>query len=124
MASLVAGPIFSAPILFIGLMMQAGSLLAAFGMIATALFGTMIVGFFIALLPNLLGAVMLASLGKRHCWARRVPVWAAAGFGLGGVISVGAEMALEMPVGRADWPLALTGAACALICRWNTRWAD
>ena len=121
-ASLAAGPVFTAPI-FVWLgAAQYGLVGVGGGLLATAAVSIMSVpfGFLIALLPNLIGSAMLSWAGERRLWVRSWLFYAITGAVIGSLLAV--IYVGEINVGMLH--LGLTGTACAALCRRGTRWHD
>lgn len=128
-ASISAGPIFFA-------IMAAGAWMAnshrptsfdpglLFGVVAF-LPVVAAIGLLLSIVPNLVGTLLMAGLGKVAPLSRSRAVWAMAGalsgFGLASFFGTGG-------FGSEDWqavlPLILVSAACASISRHFVRWAD
>lgn len=117
-ASAAAGPIVVGPLMITSWLQSPSLSLFGIGQALVFLFVAMIVGLFLSMFPNAIGAAVLSRLGCERAWARWPVVWAIVGAAMGWLIQLifgGLEGA---PV------LAVVGGTCALICRWGTRWQD
>jgi hypothetical protein len=93
---------------------DASSLLFLFALVPVG-----IVGALIALLPNLIGAALLARIAGGNAGLRLPAFWGM----IGGLVAGGGAW-LEDTDGATIAAFAATGAVCALLCRSGTRWPD
>ena len=77
-------------------------------------------GLLIALVPNLIGTVLLSSLGGQHGWARSPFAWAAAGAVPALILTVALAMPAEVPV--LAFATFVTSVGSALVFRAFIRW--
>jgi len=77
-------------------------------------------GLLIALVPTLVGTVLMAALGGRHDWARSPFAWAAAGAVPALILTVALAMPAEVP--DLAFATLATGIGSALIFRALIRW--
>lgn len=117
-ASTAAGPVFAAALaatLLASMPTSFGSVLTGFGIVFAL---SIPVGFVLALLPNIAGTALLALSGTTWPPARAPLAWAANGAAFGWLIGAGVGGSL------LAIPMAVTGTACALICRRCVAWPD
>ena len=82
--------------------------------VPVVVFGTLL-----GVLPNLIGTALLANVACGNV-AMRLPIaWGL----IGGLAAGGAARAADADP-ETLFVFAATGAICALICRWGTRWLD
>lgn len=117
-ASALAGPVTVTPLMVAGWSARPSLSLAGIGQTIAFLLAATIVGLFLSVFPNAIGAATLAWLGRDRAWARRPTVWAMAGAVFGWLLQIAFGGTEGVPA------LAVTGMVCALICRWGTRWHD
>lgn len=88
--------------------------------VPVALFVGLLVGGFVSVIPNVVGAALLGWLGCHERWARHPLLWLATGIVLGGAIGI------VVGDGEQHLPLvfAAAGGVSALICRRGTDWDD
>lgn len=122
LATLAAGPLFVLPLVVVLPSAPNGAAQAAPALLLMLPF-SIVFGALISAIPNLLGATVLGALGAGNIGARLPVFWALAGAGAGALIEW-AFTATQPDGGGPTLLLAGTGAGCALICRWGTRWAD
>lgn len=130
LASLAAGPVF-----LLGLAASAWAATAAspvpipadlgfgtFGVVVVTI-PAIVVGFVLAIVPNILGATVMTRLGRRNV-AMRLPIaWALAG---GLATGLPFELLSIAPAGDdriGVFAFVFTGTCCALICRRRAEWA-
>ena len=77
-------------------------------------------GLLIALVPNIVGASMLAALGGQHGWARSPTAWAAVGALPALILTLALDMAAEVP--DLAFATIVTGIGSALTFRAFIRW--
>lgn len=118
LASFLAGPVFVSPLLLAELNRAGGAELLG---IVFILFMATLIGFVLALVPNILGAALMVGLGRRWRMARHRAAWAAVGFTLGWLLAF--AFSREILFAANAW-LAATGLACASIVRHFTAWPD
>ena len=118
---IAAGPVFLASVVLFtiasvptAVAVDASSLLFLF-----ALLPATVVGGLLALIPNLIGAALLANLAGGNVGLRLPACWAL----VGGLVA-GSAAAFEGADGIGIAAFAATGAICALLCRSGTRWPD
>jgi hypothetical protein len=122
-ASVSAGPIFVLAFALTGLSagVDAASALGA-GLVAIVGVGVIAIpfGFMLSIVPNLIGAWILAMLGQGNDGVRLPVVWIVVGSLAAGLFA----WAIRPSFGGAEMVVAFaaTGGACALICRRFTRW--
>jgi hypothetical protein len=80
---------------------------------------SIIVGFILSIIPNLIGSRLLLFTGGAIPAARARPVWVGAGALFGAAIAVETGAFSEPPVAVG---LILTSACCAAICRLSVFW--
>lgn len=120
-ASVAAGPIFMTASAVVGVLRGAN-----FGVIGpddlpfvfVLLALSVPFGFVLAAIPNLLGAWALSRLGRGNDAVRLPVVWAVIGALAAGLAIAAADPADAESIAA----FSATGAACALLCRWGTRW--
>ncbi|WP_439538286.1 hypothetical protein [Sphingomonas sp.] len=128
MATFAAGPILAATWIVDSVIFEPPAtpsallnLLAA--MIAVPL--TALVGAPFSLIPNLIGGAGMAALGASYPATRQRKIWAMAGAILAMAV---AGSYIYLPLQKDTLSLyaryAITGAICALIVRYGTRWSD
>ena len=80
------------------------------------------VGAIIGTIPIAFGGFVMCWLGQRYRIARHPAAWGLAG----SILALPLAMALPLPSSVLELiaPLAATGAICALIVRYGTRWSD
>ncbi len=121
LATLCAGPVFIAPAFLMPLPpMGPGAFIGGF----ITLIGIAIMfGALIAFLPVFFGGYFMALWGSRNPRARNPALWALAGALFAVPVAV-----IMAGFGRGDiwiWAVfAYTGAVCALLVRYGTRWDD
>lgn len=123
-ASGAAGPLVVAPQLLSMFWLDSPAILSWNGLALSLgfLFLSLWGGLLLSILPNAAGSAALAALGCRYRWVRQPAVWGVTGAVLGGLLQF-----VFTGAGEGPWRvpvLALAGLACALICRWGTRWSD
>lgn len=129
LASVVAGPIFGSSLLAAWWIIipatrpeaiTISDVLQFLAAILPACLITTPFGMIFSIVPNILGTLMMAWLGA-HCAALRQPIaWAMVGALIAGLpIWICAPDPSGTPYVLA---FALTGAACALVCRCGARW--
>jgi hypothetical protein len=94
------------------------------GELLSLLVPSLVVGFFLALIPNALGTIALTALGRHAAEARHPLVWTTVGAAFGMLIAL--LFGGGFNPAAADWPvaMAITGAVCARICRAFARVGD
>lgn len=122
-ASLSAGPIVVLPLAVAAVGAGPADLGDVIGGMIGLLLLSLPIGFVVSLLPNLLGASLLAWVGRRNIAARLPILWLLAGAGLGGALGVLLD-GTATPAGDSAPMVALIGAASAGVCRWFTTWQD
>lgn len=88
------------------------------------LFGVTIFGWLLAILPTLIGTVLMAQLGRFSELSRIPVVWIAAGIApvlVAGWLIVGPDMADDPAILGA---FAVAGGVCALVCRCYVSWHE
>lgn len=124
--SLAAGPIFVTAG-FIGAALVEGSPFGeGRGSIGVGGFGlflvvSMLYGTFIALIPNVIGTALLGLLGRHIALVRHPLFWGLSGGAFG--LLIGFWMSFGPDYGFAVL-LGVTGALCALTCRYFVRWGS
>jgi hypothetical protein len=116
-ASMLAGPLFVLPITVLSLVENGTD--GGFGlvMLPLAMMVTVPFGFVISLIPNVMGAAVMASIGERNFAARHSIAWAASGLLFGAIIG-----ALCWPGGNGLLVLGSVGLLCALVSRRFVVW--
>jgi hypothetical protein len=128
-ASSAAGPIFLISLFAAILYLQTPSAIpfgvgeaAALAAGSALLVPAFLVGFFLALLPNLVGASVMAALAETVEEARAPVAWVAAGaLGGAGIAVLSSGFGSDPPIAFA---LIVTGGLCAGICRRTFAWDD
>ena len=127
LAMLAAGPVFVFN-LMVGVMLydtlgaqELGAEIA--GMLMLTIFAVPF-GAVIALLPVLAGGYGMGWLGLRWTPARHPVLWGVAGALLGGAMLLAFAGFGDPGVWGAPALFSATGAICALIVRYRTRWSD
>jgi len=126
MAVFAAGPVFVMTWIIAALIVQTPATAAEWTMIFWLLCMLLVavpVGAAISLIPNLLGGALMAALGVGYPATRKREIWAIAGTILAMAFAapfIGFEPAM-LPLYLL---FAFTGAICALIVRYGTRWSD
>jgi len=124
-ASLTAGPIVALPPIAVAIVVQPDDWGRSIGAMAGVLLFALPIGFIVSFLPNLIGAMVLARIGRTNIAARLPILWLLAGAGLGAALGIVWESATGSTVsGGAAAVVAVVGATNAGICRWFTRWQD
>lgn len=131
----VAASIIAGPVLVIGQLIadsiQAGHLslagsegdwITAIIVIVGMMMVAVLVGFFAAIIPNIIGTLVMWMLGRTMRPARLPLLWALAGGLAAGGFALSDAIDSELP-GRPI-AYAVTGALCALVCRRFARWPD
>jgi hypothetical protein len=119
-ATLAAGPIFWFSALLVSI--PSNPALLDWGMFLLAIL-TIPYAVIFAFLPILIGTATMTALGAWFLWARSFFAWIGAG-GLGGALFAAINSGTEPSDLQILAVMALTGAACAAICRALTRWPD
>jgi hypothetical protein len=125
-ALLAAGPVFLITILIGAVILKSPDTIQVWELLylIPLLMASVAFGLMISLVPILTGTAVMATAGIYWSWTRGRSIWAAAGASLG--------MMMVLPFGNSggavDWGslalFAITGAICALIVRYGTRWSD
>ena len=124
-ASLTAGPVFAASTSAASLYLRLPCPIVVgpseLMLVAPVAALSIIVGCVLAVLPNLVGTILLAGLGDRYPEARLPEFWAITGaaIGIGIAAATGAFQSPPLAFG-----LVATSAACAWICRRPIVWDD
>jgi len=124
LASLAAGPLFLA-VAATGELLDGNPIVLTpneVELIAGAIWLAMIFGWFVAIVPNLLGALLMGRLGRDNVVARLPVMWSLAGAALGGG-AIWLTWTGEDRVGASS-QMAAVAALCALVCRARVRWID
>lgn len=80
----------------------------------------LIFGLILGILPIVFGGLLMGWLGARAVWTRHPMIWAT----IGGVIGLLMALPFNWHDAQLSIMFALTGAVCALIVRYGTRWSD
>jgi hypothetical protein len=128
-ASAAAGPIFLVSLFAAILYLQMPSAIpfgageaAALLWASALLVPSFVIGFFLALLPNLVGASAMATLAESVEEARAPIAWVAAGaLGGAGIAVLTSGFGSDPPIAFA---LVVTGGLCAGLCRRTFAWDD
>lgn len=125
-ALLAAGPVFLITILVGAVILKTPDAIQGWELLylIPLLMASVAFGLMISLVPILTGTAVMATAGIYWSWTRGRSIWAGAGALLG--------MIMILPFGNSggavDWGslalFAITGAICALIVRYGTRWSD
>ena len=123
-ASIAAGPIYVVALTFSGVFQLAGQdpywrpqILEMLSL----LLPSFIVGFLLAIVPNLLGTMAMTALSRRSDEARHPAAWVAAGAFSGAALAFLFGARFDPDGLGAISALAVTGGACAGICRLRVR---
>lgn len=126
-ACLCAGPVFAASLVF-ATMLESPSpvaLDAQWGMIAggalVMIMPVIVIGMLLAFFPVWLGAKLLAWAGSANIGLRHPAFWAIMGGAIPGSLLPVIDLGSDRHFGTA---LIATGAICAVIVRYGTRWSD
>lgn len=125
---LSAGPVFAAALLFTAVFespaatviidVHRGEIVGGILMMAPPL---VLIGGLLAVFPVWLGSNLLASAGERNIGLRHPAIWAIAGGAMAAIPKAALDAGTISSFGTA---LIVTGAICALIVRYGTRWSD
>jgi len=123
LASLTAGPVFFVSTALAATYLQLPRPVivdpAAIVALIVMLVPLILVGFFLSIMPNLIGSSLLLVVGAAIPAARARPVWIATGALSGAAIAGLTDMLAEPAYA---FGLILTSASCAAICRLSACW--
>ena len=126
LATMLAGPVFITSIALASFFRMLPAPVVVSGqnilIYLALLIPSMIVGAFLAGLPNLIGTVALAALADTQDWARPLPVWMLTGAVIGMIITFVTAGPRSDPA--TMFALVATSAICAGLCRCFLRWQD
>ena len=126
-ASAAAGPVFLASLGAAIFYLQMPRAIAVEELASAALglaivIPAFLVGFVLAIMPNVIGAAVMATLSESFGVAREPAIWVMAGGLAGaGIAALTSGFGPEPPIGFA---LIVTGAVCAAICRRSFTFED
>lgn len=126
-ATLAAGPVFLLTLALAPLVLEAGepfSLdpIAQDGAVMLPIAAASIVlGSVVSIIPIWLGGTAMGWISARNAGLTHPAIWAIVGAAASAASASALDFSLISPVGLA---LIATGAICALIVRYGTRWSD
>jgi hypothetical protein len=116
LAAWCAGPAFLAA-LAVAIVASSPAHVLAAASVVVALPFAMAIGFFVAIVPNLLCTFILRGLAQRRLWLRRPAIWGV----IGALLAGGTTLALSGDTALAGL-FAASGAVSALVCRRGIAW--